>query len=124
MRLAFLADASLPHTVRWVNHFAAQGHECVVISLEAGDGYACRVERLRDRPGLPRFLRYSLEVEPVAALLAAFRPDVVNAHFVPNYGWLAVRARARPLVVTTLGSDVLTVPDKSPLHRWRTRYVL
>jgi glycosyltransferase involved in cell wall biosynthesis len=49
---------------------------------------------------------------------------VVNAHFLPNYGWLAARARCRPLVLTTLGSDILLVPQRSPLHAWRTRYVL
>jgi glycosyltransferase involved in cell wall biosynthesis len=62
-------------------------------------------------------------VPRVTAILRAFHPDVVNAHFVPNYGWLAVRARARPLVITTLGSDVLVVPRRSPLHAWRSRYV-
>ncbi len=124
MRLAFLADASLPHTVRWVNHFADRGDDCVLISLEPGSGFNCSVERLHDRPGLPRFVRYSLEIPSVVALLSSFRPDVVNAHFVPNYGWMAARARAHPLVVTALGSDILTVPARSFLHRWRTRYVL
>jgi glycosyltransferase involved in cell wall biosynthesis len=124
MRLAFLADASLPHTVRWVNHFAGRGDDCVLISLESGTGFKCAFERLRDRPGLPRFLLYSLEIPHVESVLVAFRPDVVNAHFVPNYGWMAARAGAHPLVVTALGSDILTVPSRSFLHRWRTRYVL
>ena len=84
MRLAFLADASLPHTVRWVNHFADRGDDCVLVSLEPGSGFSCPVERLRDRRGLPRFVRYSLEIPHVASVLGAFRPDVVNAHFVPN----------------------------------------
>jgi glycosyltransferase involved in cell wall biosynthesis len=49
---------------------------------------------------------------------------VTNAHFLPNYGWLAVRAGIHPLVLTALGSDILTVPQRSPLHAWRTRWVL
>jgi glycosyltransferase involved in cell wall biosynthesis len=125
VRIAFLADASLPHTQRWVNHFARRGHDCLLVSLEPGaTAGGVRVLRLQDRPALPRFLRYTLELPRVARALRAFAPDVVNAHFVPNYGWLAVRAGVRPLVVTTLGSDVLTVPARGPLHRWRTRYVL
>lgn len=124
MRLAFLADASLPHTLRWVNHFVDRGHECLLASIERGENYRCHVEWLPASPHLPRFLRYTLAVPRLAALLRAFHPDLVNAHFVPNYGWLAVRSGARPLVVTTLGSDVLVVPRRSPLHRWRTRYVL
>ena len=124
MRLAFLADASLPHTLRWVNHFAARGHECLLMSVERGTGYACRVADLPARGSLPRFLRYTLAVRQVQALLRDFRPAVVNAHFLPNYGWLAARAGCRPLVLTTLGSDILLVPQRSPLHAWRTRYVL
>ena len=124
MRLAFLADASLPHTLRWVNHFAARGHECLLSSVEPGTGYACPVAALPPRTSLPRFLRYTLAVPEVQRLLRAFRPQVVNAHFLPNYGWLAVRAGCQPLVLTTLGSDILLVPQRSPLHAWRTRYVL
>lgn len=124
MRLAFLADASLPHTVRWVNHFAARGHECVLLSIERGSGYGCQVVELPARAALPRVLRYTLAVSQVQAILCTFRPAVVNAHFLPNYGWLAARAGCRPLVLTTLGSDILLVPQRSPFHAWRTRYVL
>lgn len=124
MRLAFLADASLVHTQRWVNAFAARGHACLLASLERGEGYACRTVWLRDRASLPRFARYTLEIAPVRRVLRDFRPDVVNAHFLPNYGWMAVHAAGRPRVLTTLGSDILTVPRQSALHAWRTRYVL
>src|SRR5262245_45259246 len=124
MRIAFLADASLPHTLRWVNHFAALGHDCLLVSVERGDGFRCRVEWLPARHTLPRFARYLLAVPAVRRLLATFEPDVVNAHFVPNYGWLAAMAGARPLVTTTLGSDILLVPSRSALHRWRTHWVL
>ncbi|MFQ5599324.1 MAG: glycosyltransferase [Candidatus Krumholzibacteriia bacterium] len=124
MRIAFLADASLPHTVRWVNFFAGRGHDCLLLSLERGDGYACVVHELAPHRMLPRFLRYSLDVPAAGARLRAFAPDLVNAHFLPNYGWMAARVGLHPLVLTTLGSDILTVPARSPLHRWRTRWVL
>jgi glycosyltransferase involved in cell wall biosynthesis len=79
---------------------------------------------LAPRSWLPRFLRYTSNLGNASRALRKFRPDVVNAHFVPNYGWMAARLGLKPLVTTTLGSDVLLVPRKSPLHRWRTRYVL
>jgi len=124
VRIAFLADASLPHTRRWVEFFARRGHACLLLSLEAGAVDACPVVRLPARAWLPRFLRYTTSVRDAVAHLAAFHPDLVNAHFLPNYGWMATQMRARPLVLTTLGSDILLVPRKTPLHRWRTRYVL
>jgi glycosyltransferase involved in cell wall biosynthesis len=73
---------------------------------------------------LPRFLRYSLAVPRLRSVLREFAPDIVNAHFLPNYGFMAARSSARPLVLTTLGSDVLIVPHRSPVHLWRTRWVL
>jgi len=124
VRIAFLADASLTHTQRWVDTFARRGHDCLLLSLELGEGGACPTEHLPARTWLPRFLRYTSNIGAAAARLRAFRPDIVNAHFLPNYGWMAARLGARPLVLTTLGSDILLVPRKTPLHRWRTRYVL
>jgi glycosyltransferase involved in cell wall biosynthesis len=82
------------------------------------------VVRLPPRPSLPRFARYTLAVPRLRDVLRDFRPQVVNAHFLPNYGWMAARAGAQPLVLTALGSDILTVPRRSALHAWRTRWVL
>jgi len=124
VRLAFLADASLVHTTRWVNALAARGHDCLLLSVERGPEVAARFVPLPARANLPRFMRYSLAVAEAARVVHAFAPDVVNAHFLPNYGWMAVQAGLHPLVLTALGSDILTVPQKSPLHRVRTRYVL
>ncbi len=124
MRIAFLADASLPHTQRWLGYFVDRQHDCLLLSLEPGDGYDCPTVWMRPWPRLPRFARYTLNVPAARRRLNAFRPDVVNAHFLPNYGWMAARAGARPLVLTTLGSDMLLVPRRTFLHAWRTRWVL
>lgn len=124
MRIAVLADASLPHTQRWVEALTRRGHECLVVSLESGTGYAAPTEWVAVGPKLPRFVRYTLAIARVRKLLKAFRPDVVNPHFLPNYGWMAVHIGLRPIVLSVLGSDLLTVPQKGPLHAWRTRFVL
>jgi len=57
----------------------------------------------------------------VKKIIDRFRPDVVNAHFLPNYGWMALRLGLRPWVLSTWGSDVLVNPHRSALHRWRRR---
>jgi len=124
VRIAFLADASLPHTLRWVNFFVQEGHECLLLSLETGDGYECPFVHLSNNASLPRFLRYSLAISAARKHLEDFQPDLVNAHFLPNYGWMGAHLALHPWVLTVLGSDILTVPRSSPLHRWRTRWVL
>lgn len=94
------------------------------MSLEPGSEYACETLWLPGRSRLPRFLRYTLAIPAARRAVARFRPDVVNAHFLPNYGWMAAHIDCRPRVLTVLGSDILTVPGHSPLHAWRTRWVL
>jgi glycosyltransferase involved in cell wall biosynthesis len=123
VRIALLANASVIHTRRWGDYFHARGHEVELISLEAADGfdYPCEIVR----SGIPwRFLRYPLATGKVRRLLDRFRPQVVNAHFVPNYGLMGVAAGHRPLVVSVWGSDVLVSGRRSPLHAARARYVL
>jgi glycosyltransferase involved in cell wall biosynthesis len=107
-----------------VDHFFREGHTCCVISLEPAADYACETFWLPQRPWLPRFLRYSLAIPAARRILERFQPDVVNAHFLPNYGWMAAHLDRHPWVLSVLGSDILTVPRQSPLHAWRTRWVL
>ena len=122
MRIATLANASVVHTRRWVGHFRARGHEVRVWSLEpAAEGFAA--ERL-PHPPLPGFLRYPLAAPALRAALAAFDPDLVDAHYVPNYGLLGVLAGRRPLSVAAWGSDLLVLPGRGPLQRARLRGVL
>jgi glycosyltransferase involved in cell wall biosynthesis len=123
MKICFLGDASLNHVARWVGYFVDRGHDCFVISLEKGQEFKCPFHQVH-MPALPPFAKYPLSALLVSSLIRSFTPDVVNALFIPNYGLIAAILNARPLVVTTMGSDVLVVPKKSPFHRWRTRYVL
>lgn len=122
MRIATLADAAAEHTGRWVEWFRGRGHEVRVWSLETPrPGLA--VERLPRAP-LPGFLRYPLALPALRAALGRYRPDLVDAHFVPNYGLLGVLAGRHPLCVTAWGSDLLVTGGPDPLRRARARFVL
>ncbi len=123
MRIAMLSDASVVHTWRWAEALMERGHTLELWSLEPGAGFDYPFHRL-DPPWGPRFWRYPAATPRLRRQLQAFQPDVVNAHFVPNYGLLGVLAGYRPLVVSVWGSDVLISPKATPLHRWRARYVL
>ena len=122
MRIATLANASVVHTHRWVEHFRARGHEVRLWSLERGPDPP-GAEPLPAAP-LPGWLRYPLAVPALRAALDRFRPDVVDAHYVPNYGLMGVLAGVRPLVVTAWGSDLLVAARRDVLQRARARFVL
>lgn len=121
--IAILADARSIHTQRWANYFVRRGDKVNLLSLEPGEGDAYTYQRLRSR--LPvRGFKYVAAVPSLRQKLSRMKPDIVNAHFVPNYGLLGLLAGFRPLVVTCWGSDVLLSPLKSGLHRRRVERVI
>jgi glycosyltransferase involved in cell wall biosynthesis len=122
MKIATLSDASAEHTRRWARWFRARGHDLRVWSLETP--LAGLEAELLPRAPLPGFLRYPLALPALGRALERFSPDLVDAHFVPNYGLLGALVGRWPLSVTAWGSDLLVAGARGPLERARTRYVL
>jgi glycosyltransferase involved in cell wall biosynthesis len=123
VKILFLGDAHSIHFIRWVRFFAARGHEVHAWSAEPPKEEIPGYHRLFPRlPG--RVFGYLSLVREIRNQMAKLGPDLVNAHFVPNYGFIAALSGARPLAITTWGSDVLLSPHKSFLHKWRASYSL
>lgn len=122
MRIATLGNASVGHTLNWVSWFRAHGHEVRLFSLERAPVGFADVVGLPAAP-LPGALRYPLAVPRLARELAAFAPDVVDAHYVPNYGVMAALVGRRPLSIAAWGSDLL-LAARGPLQRARAAYAL
>jgi glycosyltransferase involved in cell wall biosynthesis len=124
-RLALLADASVVHAIRWAEALAARGFAVRLFSLEPAHPSARQagvaVHALPSAP-LPGVLRYPLALPALRRALAEFRPRLVDAHFVPNYGLLGVACGWRPLVVNSWGSDLLLARGAG--RRRRARHVL
>jgi len=117
-----LANAGAEHTRRWARWFRGRGHEVRVWSLEAPlAGFSA--ESLPRAP-LPGFLRYPLARWSLEAALERFAPDLVDAHYVPNYGLLGALVGRWPLSVTAWGSDLLVLGRRGLLQRARARFVL
>ena len=119
MRIATLANAAVVHTRRWVEHFRARGHEVRLFSLEPPPA-GLLATRLPSLP-LPGVLRYPLAVPALRGELQRFAPDLVDAHFVPNYGVMAALSGRRPFTVTAWGSDLLLAAG---WQRARARFAL
>lgn len=123
MRIALMSDGANVHTRRWAGYLREQGDDVLLLTLQEPVEMPVPARRLGPYPP-PQMLAYSLAARPARRALAEFAPDLVNAHFVPNYGWMALLAGIRPWVLSTWGSDVLVNPQRSPLHRWRARRVI
>ncbi len=125
MRLLVLASANVIHTRRWVAWFLERGHEVILATLEpSGEDRHPEEHVLPARSSVQAF-QYLLAAPALARLVRKFRPQLVNAHFVSGYGFLAALVpSARPLAISAWGSDILLNPEKSRLHRFRTRFAL
>jgi glycosyltransferase involved in cell wall biosynthesis len=123
MRLVYLADAPYVHTRRWVEHFARAGWETHVISFRPAEMEGARVHYV---DGLERLgkLRYLAHARRVRRLVEELQPDVLHALHLTSYGFLAALCRARPMVTSVWGIDVLKAPQRTPLHAFITRYAL
>jgi len=122
--MLLLGDARQVHLRRWGAYFARHGYDVLTLSLEPGAGFPTPFRRVRVSHLLPDALRYPLGALAVQRAVRRFRPDIVSAHFVPNYGLIAALVGRRPWVLSTWGSDIMTDPGRSVFHRWRVRFVL
>lgn len=123
IKICILAGADYPHARTWVDYFADRGAKVYLISLEKSIGtkgeehiFSSRIKQ--------KFIKYPFSSSKIAKLLREIKPDIINAHFVPNYGFISAIIGYKPLVITCLGSDILEPPKKDPLRRARIKFVL
>lgn len=123
-RLLLMGNASQVHLQRWADYFQNTGYEVLALSLEETEHFPCPLRKPRIPAFLPGFIRYPLAVPWVRRIISAFRPHIINAHFLPNYGLIAALINHTPWIFTSWGSDIMVLPERSLFHRKRTLYVL
>lgn len=122
VKILILGEAKITHTQRWIAYFQNAGWTVRALSFDPiPDGIEC--ESLGPTV-LPRAIHILLTASRVRAIIEAFRPDITSALFLPDYGWLATLAGAKPLIVSAWGSDVLVAPHKSGWNRKRISRVV
>jgi glycosyltransferase involved in cell wall biosynthesis len=123
LRVLVLGWPNSPHVASWAEAVRRAGHDVHVAGRDAPQlppsAPDAKVHVVPVR-GLP--LVSSLRVSrALAALARELSPDLVHAHWLPEFGWMAAREGLRPLVVSAWGSDVLGVRG---LGRRRSRRAL
>jgi glycosyltransferase involved in cell wall biosynthesis len=124
-RLLIVGWLNSPHVLAWADAMLERGWE-VHLAGEQVDGWGDAVPaglasvHPFPRLGPPGFAARRL-VPRLAEIARATAPAVTHAHWVTSFGWIAARARLRPLVVSAWGSDLLRPPR---LARHRNRVAL
>lgn len=119
--ICLLGDANSVHLQRWAREMQARGWRVSMVTARPApmDG----VEQITLAP-VRRSSDWLWRVGAARRAVAALQPDLVHAHYVTSYGYLAARVGAQPLVMTAWGSDLLVTPRQSPLMRWLTAWSL
>ncbi|KQW26013.1 glycosyltransferase [Acidovorax sp. Root402] len=119
--LCLLGDASSPHTRRWALEMRARGWHVSLITArpEPLDGVEQYI-----LPPVQRPTDWLLRASAARRYVNELSPNIVHAHYVTSYGYLAARCAHHPLVMTAWGSDLLVTPHTRPWMRWLTGWTL
>ena len=123
MRVVYLADAPYIHTRRWVQHFVGAGWDVHVISFRPAEIAGATVHYVHGFERIGR-ARYLVHARRVRRLVASLEPDLLHAHHLTSYGFLAGLCDVRPTIVSVWGTDILEAPEWTPLHLRLTRFAL
>lgn len=119
--ICLLGDANSVHVQRWAREMLARGWRLSLITARPQDIEG--VEQIV-LPPVRRATDWLWRVGAARRAVAALAPDLVHAHYVTSYGYLAARAGRHPLVMTAWGSDLLVTPKESALKRHLTAWTL
>jgi glycosyltransferase involved in cell wall biosynthesis len=121
VHLCLFGDATSPHVQRWAREMLARNYRVSLITARpaAIDGV-----EIRSLTPVRRSAEWLLRVGEARRHVATLAPDILHAHYVTSYGYLAARCGHHPLVMTAWGSDLLVTPQANPWMRWLTRWIL
>lgn len=121
--ICLLSDARSVHTRRWAAELSRRGLRVHVVSFAAGDVPGAEVHHVPLRHGL-KALGLVAALPALRRVLRRIDPAILHAHYVTSYGIAGALAKVAPLVATAWGSDVLVVPQASPVMRRAVRLAL
>jgi L-malate glycosyltransferase len=143
-RLCFIGNPDSIHVWRWAEHFAGRGFDVHIVSFYSpkrqppagvtvdflrqrldGTGTSGARTVLSHAPGLLRLATAARLVRAgFRSVVTKLQPDLLHAHYVSDYGFLAALVGRHPLVVSAWGSDLLLDPRRSAITGAIVRWVL
>jgi len=125
MKICFLADGKSPHTIRWIRYFVNVGHDVSLITMTPPTKALKKITVYKLVKGQKfKFITYKRRIKELKKLLEEIKPDIVHAHYMITYGFMAVLTGFKPLISTAWGSDVLIAPNNSKIMKIRAKKAL
>lgn len=123
LRVLLAGWLNSPHVRAWAELVAGAGHD-VHVAGRIAPGWPeldLPVASHRLSAAWPPPLRGFNMSRALRRVAHELEPDLVHAHYLPEYGWMAAREGLRPLICSAWGSDVLALRG---VNRPRARLAL
>ncbi|MBM6837355.1 glycosyltransferase family 4 protein [Clostridium saudiense] len=127
MKICFLGDAASIHIRRWCEYFRDKGDEVSIISFRNAKISGVKVIFIGNKLNINSEggnLAYLKKIRTIKKEINNIKPDIVNAHYLTSYGFLAALIGRKPLVVSTWGSDILVTPKRNIIYKKLTEFVI
>lgn len=130
-----IGDVLAPHLVKWSRALLAAGIDLHLWSLnqperaDYDDELFSRISSPgiyvdANREGSVGKLCYLKHLRHLKQTIRQVRPDILHAHYATSYGLLGALSGMKPLLISVWGSDVMSFPEKSPIHWFILKTVL
>jgi glycosyltransferase involved in cell wall biosynthesis len=124
MKICLLGDINSVHLRRWATQLNKKGHKIDVISFEKPSIPLEKIKIHHVGRRIPTKLNYIINISTIKKLIGTIKPDLIHAHYLTSYGFIAACTGFRPLVVSAWGSDILISPRKNPLLKFFVRFAI
>ena len=119
MKILFIADSTSIHTQRWLEFFLNSGNDIHIVTLGKK---TAKIPGVNHIANFDQFYYNSLSfysvLQKTKRIIKRIKPDILHAHFVHQYGWLAALCNFKPFVLTAWGTDILSLPGRRLSGQW------
>lgn len=117
--IAYLADGSSVHTERFLEYFVERGYRVHLITYTPSKMKNVKIHNI----ATPRTM-VPIRIVQTVNLIRKIRPSILHAFYVTNNGFVGALSGFHPLVITPLGSDITTDPERSKILRFLVKFAL
>lgn len=118
-----LASSRSVHTLRWAKGMHRLGWPVHLLTADPDEPHDYGPVPVNRLPGTGRAAFFTSALK-VRKMHRALKPGLIHAFYATNYGFLAALAGCRPLLLSVMGTDVFSYPNKSFLHLAGTAAIL
>ena len=121
--ILMLASSRSVHTARWTNGLRQRGWHITLMTADSDETHEyddISLVRLPEK-GKNAFIT---SVPYVRSFAKENGISFIHAFYATDYGLLATLSRCAPVLLSVMGTDVFSYPDKSWLHKWGTSRIL